>query len=100
MLEKDFQRGLIKDLKTMFPNALVFKNEKKGLPDLTVLWNKHWAMLECKKSEADMRHSIENQPDQKYYLDWANGMSFARYIYPENRQEVLDELQQAFRTQG
>ena len=94
MLESKFQREVIADLKTLFPEALIFKNEsKQGLPDLTVLWNEHWALLECKKS-ADASH----QPNQDFYVEYADGMSFSRFIYPENKQEVLNELQQAFRT--
>lgn len=96
MLESKFQRGLIEELKTMFPGALVYKNEsKQGLPDLTVLWNEHWALLECKKSA-----SASHQPNQDHYVEHANEMSFSRFIYPENKQEVLHELQQAFRAGG
>lgn len=96
MLESKFQRDLVKELGDMFPGALIFKNEsKQGLPDLTVLWGKNWALLECKRSENDRNHP---QPNQEYYVEYANSMSFSRFIYPENKQEVLDELQQAFRT--
>lgn len=92
MLESQFQKDLIKDLQTIFPGALIYKNEsKQGLPDLTVLFENHWALLECKKSK-DALH----QPNQDYYVNLADDMSFARFIYPENKQEVLDDLQQAF----
>lgn len=94
MLESEFQRNLIEELQSLFPDALIYKNEtKQGLPDLTVLYGKHWALLECKKS-ADASH----RPNQDYYVQRADQMSFSRFIYPENKQEVLDELQQAFRT--
>ncbi len=93
MLESEFQRNLIEELQGLFPDALIYKNEtKQGLPDLTVLYGKHWALLECKKS-ADASH----RPNQDYYVQRADQMSFSRFIYPENKQEVLDELQQAFR---
>ena len=92
VLESKFQQQLIGEIKTLFPGAFVFKNEsKQGLPDLTVLWNSHWALLECKKSR-----TAEHQPNQDYYVENANEMSFSRFVYPENKQEVLDELQQAF----
>lgn len=92
MLESKFQHDLIEELKTIFPGALVFKNEtKQGIPDLTVLWKNNWALLECKKSR-----TASHQPNQDYYVDMANNMSFSRFVYPENKQEVLDELQQAF----
>ena len=92
MLESQFQRDLIQELKTLFPGALIYKNEnKQGFPDLTVLYKKNWALLECKRAK-DASH----QPNQEWYVDKADGMSFARFIYPENKQEVLNELQQAF----
>ena len=94
MLESKFQRELIEELEGMFPGALIFKNEtKQGLPDLTILYGMNWALLECKKSE-----HAGHRPNQDYYVERADRMSFARFIYPENKQEVLDELQQAFRT--
>ena len=92
MLESKFQRELIEELKAIFPGALIYKNEgKQGLPDLTILWGTHWALLECKKSA----HEVP-RPNQPYYVNLANEMSFSRFIYPENKQEVLYELQQAF----
>ena len=93
MLESEFQRELINELKDMFPDALIYKNEgKQGLPDLTVLYEDHWALLECKKSK-----TAKHQSNQDYYVETANEMSFSRFIYPENKQEVLHDLQQAFR---
>lgn len=92
MSESEFQKKLIEELKLIFPGVLVYKNEtKQGLPDLTVLYQDHWALLECKKSRA-----ASHQPNQDYYVERANEMSFARFIFPENKQEVLDELQQTF----
>lgn len=92
-LESEFQSNLIDDLNAMFPGILVYKNEtKQGLPDLTLLYKKHWALLECKASEKST-----HRPNQDYYVDLANQMSFARFIYPENKEEVLHDLQQAFR---
>ena len=94
MLESKFQSNLISELEEMFPDALIYKNEnKQGIPDLTVLYENHWALLECKRSK-DAPH----RPNQDYYVERANKMSFSRFIYPENKQEVLNELQQAFRT--
>lgn len=92
-LESEFQANLIDTLNSMFPGALIYKNEtKQGLPDLTILYKKHWALLECKASE-----NSTHRPNQDFYVDRANQMSFARFIYPENKEEVLNDLQQAFR---
>lgn len=90
MLENIFQAKLIRDLKDMFPGCIVMKNDSsyiQGIPDLLVLYGKKWASLEVKKSERASR-----QPNQEYYVGTMNEMSFSSFIYPENRDEVLDEL--------
>ena len=92
--ENVFQGDLIKEIKETFPGCMVLKNDPnyiQGVPDLLVLHNDKWASLECKKS-AD----AEAQPNQPYYVEKMNDMSFSRFIYPENKEEVLRELQQAF----
>ena len=94
MLESKFQADLIKDIKNMFPGCVVMKNDSsyiQGIPDLLVLYNDRWASLECKKSE-----SAKKQPNQEYYVEKLDSMSFSRFIFPENKEEVLRELQSAF----
>ena len=94
--ENRFQGEVIKDLKKIFPGCIVLKNDPnyiQGFPDLTVFYKEHWALLECKRSK-----DAEHQPNQDGYIERGNEMSFARFIYPENKAEVLDELQKAFRT--
>ena len=94
MLESKFQADLIKDIKKMFPGCVVMKNDSsyiQGIPDLLVLYNDRWASLECKKSEG-----ARKQPNQEYYVEKLDNMSFSRFIYPENKEEVLRELQSAF----
>jgi len=93
--ENEFQRKLILKLKAMFPGCIVLKNDAnyiQGIPDLTIFYNNKWAALECKK-----HNKAKRQPNQEYYISKMNDMSFARVIYPENEQEDLNELQQAFR---
>lgn len=92
-LESGFQDKLISDLEDMLPGAMVFKMDQwQGLPDILVLYQKHWFSLECKREEEARR-----QPNQGYYVDLMNQMSFSRFIYPENKKEVLDEILQTFR---
>lgn len=91
--ESSFQRSLVSELKDIFPNALILKNEgKQGIPDLTIFEGDTWAMLECKRG-LDAPH----RPNQDYYIEKADSMSFARFISPENKEEVIDALQQALR---
>ena len=91
-LERDFQSRLIKEIEDRIPDALAFKSEPyiQGFPDILVLREKRWAALECKRS-----WNAERQPNQEYWVDLLNRMSYAAFIYPENKEEVLDELQRA-----
>ena len=94
MLESSFQAGLIVELKARFPGCIVMKTDAnyiQGMPDLLVLYNNKWASLECKKSAKAKR-----QPNQEYYVNKMNDMSFSRFICPENKEDILNELQQAF----
>ena len=94
MLENQFQSELIKELKKMFPGCVIAKNDPnyiQGFPDLTILYLDKWAILECKRSEDE-----PHRPNQDYYVDKLDNMSFSRFIYPENKEEVLYELQQTF----
>lgn len=94
MQESDFQRNLKKDIKKMFPDAVVMKTDPRqiqGMPDLLILYKNKWACLECKRST-----DAHRQQHQDYYVNKYDEMSFARFISPENKKEVLDELQQAF----
>ena len=92
-LERDFQAKLIKELKVVFKGCIIVKNDPnyiQGIPDLLILYNDRWAALEVKKSE-----HAHHQPNQEYYVDLMDQMSFAAFIYPENKEEILYELQQA-----
>ena len=91
-LESGFQDRLIKTIEKLFPGCMVFKMDQiQGIPDLLVLYKEKWASLECKRSAGAKR-----QPNQEYYVGKMDEMSFSRFISPENKEEVLDELQQKF----
>lgn len=94
--ESAFQSALIRDLKKIFPGCVVLKNDAnyyQGIPDLLILYNDKWAMLECKRYSTSSR-----RPNQDYYVDKFNKMSYASFIFPENKEEVLYELQQTFQS--
>lgn len=93
-LERDFQPELIHEIKQRFPGCIVLKNDEQyiqGIPDLTILYENKWAALETKRSKG-----ASHRPNQDYYVDKLDSMSFSRFIYPENKEDVLNELQQAF----
>ena len=94
MKENKFQADLKKELKSRFPGCIVTKLDSadiQGIPDLLVLYKDKWAALEVKKCA-----TASHRPNQDYYVEKMDNMSFSKFIYPENKEEVLDELHQAF----
>ncbi len=93
--ESTYQGRLIKKLKHRYPGCVVLKNDTdylQGIPDLLVLNHNKWAMLEVKAYR-----DAPEQPNQEHYVDLLNDMSFAAFVYPENEEEVLNDLQQTLR---
>lgn len=94
MRESQYQAYLIKELRNLFPDCIILKNDTdylQGIPDLLILYGDRWAALEVKSSR-----NADEQPNQAYYIAEMNVMSFAAFICPENEEEVLYALQQAF----
>ena len=88
--ESAFQGQLIKELKDRYPECMVLKNDPnyiQGIPDLTVLYGERWAALECKRT-ANSSH----RPNQDYYVNKMDNMGFAAFIFPENKEFVLNRL--------
>ena len=92
-LESGFQDRLRDDLLELFPGCMIFNMDQlQGIPDLLILYRDTWASLECKKHSRAIR-----QPNQEYYVAQMDSMSFSRFIYPENKDEVLEELTSYFK---
>lgn len=94
MLENRFKTNLVRELKERFPGCIVLHidpNEIQGMPDLLVLCGDKWVALEGKRSA-----NAPHRPNQDYYVDLMNRMSYAAFIYPENKEEILDDLQRSF----
>lgn len=95
--ENSFQASLIKEIKERFPNCIVMKNDAnyiQGIPDLLILFEDRWAALECKRSSRSSR-----RPNQQYYVDLMNNMSYAAFVSPENKEEIINDLQQSFESE-
>lgn len=94
-LERDYQTGVLDRLRAMFPGCIILKNDEQyqtGIPDWSLFWIGNWAFLEIKRSK-----DAAVQPLQEYFIEQAAEMCFGAFIYPENEEEVLDAIQQAFR---
>ena len=97
-LESRFQAELKKRLYEEYPDCIILKNDpnlQQGIPDLVILWRDKWAMLEVKRSQ-----DAEEQPNQRWFVDKANAFAYGAFICPENAEEILYELQQAFQSRG
>lgn len=95
MLENRFKTNLVNEIEILLPGCIILHpdpTEIQGIPDLLILYNDKWAALEGKKN-AEASH----RPNQDYYIELMNSMSFAAFIYPENKEEILYELQKALR---
>ena len=94
-LESKFQKELIDEIKREYPGCIILKNDPdyiQGFPDWTILWKDKWAVLEAKRA----KNSIK-QPNQEHYVEKLDDMSFSRFVYPENKEEVLNELRKTFK---
>ena len=95
-LERQYQSNLIARLSSLVGrNGMVIKTDPnyiQGIPDILILYKDKWAVLE-NKAYANAPH----RPNQDHYINLTNAMSFGKFIYPENEEVVLNELQQTFR---
>lgn len=94
-LESKFQKELIDEIKREYPGCIILKNDPdyiQGFPDWTILWEDKWAVLEAKRDK-----NSRKQPNQEHYVEKLDGMSFSRFVYPENKEEVLNELRKTFK---
>ena len=93
-LESDFQKELMDEIRSEYPGCVILKNDSgyiQGIPDWTILYKDKWAVLEAKKNE-----KAKKQPNQPYYVEKLNDMSYSRFVYPENKEEVLEGLRNIF----
>ena len=97
-LESKFQKEFIDEAKTRYPGCVALKNDSsyiQGFPDWTILYKNKWAVLEMKKERG-----AKKQPNQEYYVETLNDMSFSRFVFPENEEEVIEDLDSLFKRKG
>lgn len=94
MREAEYQSKLKKTIEKRLPGCVVLKtdpSQRQGMPDLLILHNNRWAALEVKRSE-----KATKRPNQEYYVDKLNNMSYSSFIFPENESEVLNAMERSF----
>ena len=93
-LESKFQKELMDEIRDEHPGCVIIKNDSgyiQGFPDWTILYKDKWAVLEAKRDA-----KATKQPNQEYYVDRLDQMSFSRFVYPENKEEVMNQLKLIF----
>ena len=93
-LESKFQKELMDEIREEYPGCVIIKNDSgyiQGFPDWTILYKDKWAVLEAKRDA-----KAKKQPNQDYYVDQLDQMSFSRFVYPENKEEVMNQLKLIF----
>lgn len=97
MKESKLQKNVIDEIKSRLPGAVVLKNDAgylQGYPDLSVHYRGMVALLETKQHQ-----NSSKRPNQEYYISKTNeDGGFARFINQENKDVVLDELEQSFKS--
>ena len=92
--ERNYQAKLIKRIERLIPGSYVRKADiQQGWPDLLILAPGFWALLEVKR---EVPGPDDFEPNQEWWIEEFDEMSFSACIYPENEKEVFDALSQAF----
>jgi len=98
--EGKFKAKLIEKLEERYPDFIITKLEadlKNGIPDIVILGDKkRWATLEAKKNKEEVTKPRRNKKAQDYYVSKMGKMGYSSYVYPENEEEVLSELEDYF----
>lgn len=93
-LESESQKEIMDEIRRRYPGCMILKNDSgyiQGIPDWTILYKKKWAVLEAKRNA-----KATHQPNQDYYVEQLNKMSYSSFVYPENKDEVLNQLSKVF----
>lgn len=93
--ESSFKTGLYNEIRNRFPGTEVVPNDPgyvQGFPDATVYFpNGRYFLLEGKRTSKAAR-----QPNQDYYVNESPLSDNACFVYPENKEEILNELERRY----
>lgn len=93
--ESDFQKEVAGWLRKQ--GCRVIKQDpaigkQKGIPDLLLLKEGWWGMLEIKAAK-----NSSHQPGQDDWVAWADDNSYGKFVYPGNWEQIKEELEEILR---
>lgn len=95
MLESKFKEKFFEEFKAKVPQTgILYKASfsKRSYPDVVLLGpNGRWAVLEFKRAEKAARRI-----HQALHIEILSEMGYARFVSPENSEEVIRELEAYF----
>ncbi len=95
MLESKFKKRTERRIRKRLQRVKIYivksSTEVRSAPDLFILGSGMWAALEFKKHK-----DADRQPNQEHIIDYLDNMSYATFVYPENVEGVLDDLEELF----
>ncbi len=94
MLESEFKEIVKDEIRDRFPDLdLDFVTTiSRSMPDMIILAPAcYWAALEFKRSK-----NSPHRPNQDHHIERLRKKGYATFVYPENLEVVLDELEILF----
>jgi hypothetical protein len=86
--ESKFEQDFCRRLRNVDKDVIVVKlTGISGIPDRIVLYHDKFVLLEFKRSK-----NASHRPLQDWYIDHFDGWGLARFVYPENGEEVFSEV--------
>lgn len=96
MLESEFKRKFKNMLEQSYPGCVLVDinpEQFRSFPDLLFLYDKFWATFEMKRTVGSAV-----RPNQPYWVEKLDNMSFSRFVEPGTAKEVLDDLARAIQS--
>lgn len=95
MLEMSFKQKFLAELEERLGHLdleyIHTRPHNRSIPDTIVLGPKYWAALEFKRTKR-----APHQPNQDYYVFKLRENGYSNFVYPENSEEVLNDLERLF----
>lgn len=94
LLESKFKKDTIRRISRKFSKLdldFIDTSMYRSVPDTFIIAPYVWAALEFKRSE-----DAPQRPNQNHHIERLNRKGYASFVFPENVEEVLNDLEVLF----